>query len=68
MHNVAWAEVKIFFESLRGDDAAFNTHCAAEAAGELNKGNLHMKNVAAEAQRLLDVPSWTMKYEICNDL
>ena len=68
VHNVAWAEVKRFFESMRGDDAAFNTHCAAEGARELNKGNLHMKNVAAEAQRLLDVPSWTMKYEICNDL
>ena len=61
VHKVTWAEVKRFFESTRGDDAAFNTHCAAEAAGELNKGNLHMKNVAAEAQRLLDVPSWTAK-------
>ena len=61
VHKVTWAEAKRFFESTRGDDAAFNTHCAAEAAGELNKGNLHMKNVAAEAQRLLDVSSWTVK-------
>ena len=61
VHNVTWAEVERFFESMRGDDAAFNTHCAAEAAGELNKGNLHMKNVAAETQRLLDAPSWTGK-------
>ena len=51
VHNVAWAEVKRLFESMRCDDAAFNTHCAAEAASELNKGHLHMKNIAAEAQR-----------------
>ena len=51
VHNVAWAEVKRFFESMRGDDAAFNIHCAAEAARELKKGNLHMKNIAAGAQR-----------------
>ena len=59
VHKVTWAEVKKFFESTRGDDAAFNTHCAEEAARELNEGNLHMKNVAAAAQQLLDVPSWT---------
>ena len=59
VHKVTWAEVKRFFESTRGDDAAFNTHCAEEAARELNQGNLHMKNVAAAAQQLLDVPSWT---------
>jgi len=50
-HNVTWAEVKRFFEYMRGDDAAFHTHCAAEAARELNKGRPHMKNIAAEAQR-----------------
>ena len=61
VHKITWEEVKRFFGSTRGDDAAFNTHCAAEAAGELNKGNLHMKNVAAEAQRLVDAPSWTVK-------
>ena len=59
VQNATLAEVKIFFESTRGDDAAFNTHCAEEAARELNQGNLHMKNVAAAAQQLLDVPSWT---------
>ena len=59
VHKVCWAEVKRFFESTHGDDAAFNIRCAAEAARELNAGNLQMKNVAAEAQRLLDVPSWT---------
>ena len=51
VHNIAWEEVKRLFESMRGDDAAFNTHCAAEAARELNKGKLHMKNIAAEVQR-----------------
>ena len=57
VHKVTWAEIKRFFASTRGDDAAFNTHCAAEAAGYLNEGNLHMKNVAAESQRLLHVSS-----------
>ena len=61
VHKITWEEVKRFFESTRGDDAAFNTHCAAEAARELNEGNLHMKNVAAAAQQLLDVPSWTAR-------
>ena len=32
VHNLTWVEVKRFFESTRGDDAAFNTHCAEEAA------------------------------------
>ena len=61
VHKITWEEVKIFFESTRGDDAAFNTHCAAAAARELNECNLHMKNVAAAAQQLLDVPSWTAR-------
>ena len=61
VHKITWEEVMRFFESTRGDDAAFNTHCAEEAARELNEGNLHMKNVAAEAQRLLDVQSWTAR-------
>ena len=61
VRKITWEEVKRFFESTRGDDAAFNTHCAAEAARELNEGNLHMKNVAAAAQQLLDVPSWTAR-------
>ena len=59
VHKACWAEVKRFFESNRGDDAAFNTRCASEAARELNECNLRMKNVAAEARRLLDAPSWT---------
>ena len=59
VHMITWEEVKRFFESTRGDDSAFNTHCAEEAARELNQGNLHMKNVAAAAQQLLNVPSWT---------
>ena len=59
VHKACWAEVERFFESNRGDDAAFNTRCASEAARELNECNLRMKNVAAEARRLLDVPSWT---------
>ena len=32
VHKITWEEVKIFFESTRGDDAASNTRCAAEAA------------------------------------
>ena len=40
-------------------EVGVNTRCAAEADRELNEGNLHTKNVVAEAQRLLDVPSWT---------
>ena len=59
VHKACWAEVERFFESNRGDDAAFNTRCASEAARELNECNLRMKNVAAEARRILDVPSWT---------
>ena len=54
-----WAEVKGFVESTRGDDAAFNTRCAAVATEELNEGNLNMKNVAAEAKRLIHVPMRT---------
>ena len=61
VHGITWEEVKRFFESTRGDDAACNAHWAAEAARDLNKGNLHMKNLAAEAQRLLDVRSWAAK-------
>ena len=46
VHKVTWAEVKIFFEVANGDDVAFNTRCAAEAARELSEGNLHMNIVA----------------------
>ena len=58
VHKITWEEIKKFFESTLGDDAAFNTHCAEEAAREPNQGNLHMKNVAAATQQLLNVPSW----------
>ena len=58
VYKITWGEVKRFFESTRGEDAAFNMYCAEEAARELNQGNLHMKNVAAAAQQLLNVPSW----------
>ena len=61
VHKITWEEVKRFFESTRGDDAAFNAHCAEEAAREFNQGNLHMKNVAAAAQQLLNVPRWTAR-------
>ena len=54
VRKACWAEVKRFFKSNRGDNSAFNTRCASEAARELSECNLHMKNVAAEAQRLLD--------------
>jgi len=59
VHKVCWAEVKRFYESTRGDDAAFNARYAAVATRELDEGNVHMKNVAAEAKQLLDVEGWT---------
>ena len=64
VHKACWAEVERFFESTCGADAAFNTFCAAEAARELNQGNLHMKNVAAAAQQLLNGPSWAKRWPI----
>ena len=59
VHKACWAEVKKFFESTSGDDAAFKNACVVEAARELNEGNLHLKNLTDEAKQLLDVPSWT---------
>ena len=59
VHKACLAEVERFFELDSGHDAAFNTRCALEAGRELNECNLDMKNVAAEARRLLDVPSLT---------
>ena len=61
VHKACWAEVKIFFESASGDDAAFRNECAAESARKVHESNLHLKNVADEAKRLLDVPSWTAR-------
>ena len=61
VRKVCWADAQRFFESTHGDAAAFNIRCAAEAARELNEGNLHMKDAAAAAQQLLDVPSWTSR-------
>ena len=58
VQKTTWEEVKRFFESTRGQNAAFNTYCAKEADGELNQGKLQMKEVADEAQQLLNAPSW----------
>ena len=54
VHKACWAEVQRFFESASGDDAAFRYECAAESAREVHESNLHLKNVADEAKRLLD--------------
>ena len=58
MRQTTWEEVKRFFESTRGQNAAFNTYCAKEADRELYQGKLQMKKVADEAQQLLNAPSW----------
>ena len=58
VQKTTWEEVKRFFESTRGQNAAFNTYCAKEADRELNQGKLQMKEVADEAQQLLNAPSW----------
>ena len=39
----SWDELKIFVESTCADDRGFNIHCAKEAAGEFNEGNLQIK-------------------------
>ena len=64
VRQVAWSEVKSFFQSTHVGDAAFNVRCAAEASRELNEGSVHVKTIAAEAKRLLDVPSWATSQDM----
>ena len=45
VHKACWAEVKKFFESASGNDAAFKNACVVEASRELNEGNLHLFTV-----------------------
>ena len=61
VHKITWEEVKSFFESTHGEDAAFNTHCAEAAARELDIGNLLLKKVEEAAEQLLNGPSWTRR-------
>ncbi len=61
VQQITWQEVKSFFESTHGEDAAFNTHCAEAAARELDIGNLLLKKVEEAAEQLLNGPSWTRR-------
>ena len=58
VQKITWEEVKRFFESTRGQNAAFNTHSAKEADRELNQGKLRMKEVVDKAQQILNAPCW----------